>query len=329
MAEIRTDIVTGYEVIIATERKKRPSDFSYNEDKKSNADCPFCSGREHNTPPEVAAVRKNDSSPDKPGWEIRVVPNKFAAVNPGDRLYEKKEGIYTWLNAKGNAEVVIESPEHYTSTGRYSTDHFTNLINIIQQRFIELSQLEDNKFVQVFKNSGAAAGASLQHPHWQIISVPFIPPVNRLEFNGAKDYYEKNNSCIYCDIVNEEKQPKIRLIEENDKFIAFTPFASRYPFETWIIPKTHTSNFASEKKDSIKDLSKILQSIIKKYENGLNNPPYNLVIHTSPASDNNEFYHWHIEMMPKLTITAGFELGTGCFINIIAPEDAAEFLRGV
>lgn len=328
MSEIRQDIVTGKHVIIAVERGKRPHDFSRKEEVKKREFCPFCEGNEKETPPEVAALRdKSHLKADTPGWRIRVVPNKFAAVNPEEKLKLLQTGIYTYLTGKGAAEVVIESPDHHSTLGSHNLQHVEDLLQIIQDRFLNLSRDKEIRYVQIFKNYGSVAGASLEHPHWQIISTPLIPTVQIEELKGAAAYFNEHGRCVFCTMIAAEKESRTRLVAENDFFIAFCPYASRYPFETWILPKDHQSTFGSLTEGEITSLARILQGIIHQLEEGFN-PPYNLIIHSAPVGDAQaNHFHWHIEILPRLTITAGFELGTGIFINPIAPEIAAETLK--
>lgn len=328
MSEIREDIVTGNRVIIAIERGKRPHDFSRKREEKTGKKCPFCYGNEGETPPEVAAWRSEDNiEPDTPGWDIRVVPNKFAAVKPEEKLTENSQGIYNFFSGKGFAEVVIESPEHNSTLGEHSREHVIKLIKIIQERYLEHAKDKDIKYVQVFKNYGSVAGASLEHPHWQIISTPLIPYIQSQELKGAKKHFQENGECVYCQMIKEEKGQDKRIVDENEYFIAFCPYASRYPFETWILPKDHDSMFSKIDGIVLEKLTEIIQNIVRNLERNIDYPPYNLILHTRPVTGKDyDHYHWHIEILPRLTITAGFELGTGYFINPTPPELAAEEL---
>lgn len=325
MGEIRKDIITGNSVIIATERGKRPHDYTREVGVRQERKCPFCPGNEEETPPEVAALR-SDTPPDTPGWSIRVVPNKFAAVNPDIELAQAKPGIYEYLPARGRAEVVIESPEHNKTLGVQPTEHIVNLLVLLQQRFINLATEKNIKFVQVFKNHGQIAGASLEHPHWQLISLPVIPVVLQEEYKGAEYYFESHQECIYCRIIQQEKQEVCRIIAENEHFLAFAPFASRFPLETWIIPLKHQNQFGNLTGAEIQELAILLKDISRVMEEDFN-IPYNLLIHTAMPGNGNSHYHWHLEILPRLAITAGFELGTGIYINPTSPEIAASILK--
>lgn len=330
MSEIREDIVTGKKVIIATRRGKRPSDFSSTEETGNNRPCPFCYGNEKLTPPEITALRPEKTSPDEPGWQVRVVPNKFAAVQRDEPLQKMQKGLFTSYSGKGEAEVIIESPQHDSTLGNLSRKQIKDLLFILRERFLELSRRDYTKYVQVFKNSGAVAGASLQHSHWQIISIPFVPTTLEDEYRGARAFFKKNRQCVFCTMIEEETQQKLRIVGENNDFIAFCPYASRYPSEIWILPRRHYSNFGKLPAESLKNLGILLKETISRLEKGFNYPPYNIILHSSPGDKkDNQFYHWHLEILPRLSISAGFELGTGCYINVTSPESAADFLRTI
>ncbi len=323
MAEIRRDIITDNYVIIATKRGKRPHDYTREKGIRKKRDCPFCPGNEQETPPEVTALR--DTPPDSPGWTVRVVPNKFAAVNQEDEMHSSKQGFYTCLAARGNAEVVIESPDHNISLGLQPLEQITDLLGIIKERYNALSEDSNVKYIQIFKNHGQIAGASLEHPHWQIISLPIVPSSLQVEYQGAEKNFFIYQECVYCMIIKQEERVKKRIIAINEKFLAFAPFASRFPFETWIIPFSHQNQFGELAVQDIQYLASIIKQISKVMEVDFN-IPYNLVLHTAIPGSNPSYYHWHLEILPRLTTTAGFELGTGIYINPTTPEMAAELI---
>lgn len=327
MSEIRKDIITGNQVIIASERGKRPHDFKLPTEEERATSCPFCSGNEQLTPPEVAALRPTQSGPDTPGWQIRVVPNKFAALHPEEEFWEREEGLYSYCNGKGSAEVVVESPDHYSNLGEKGVEDITALLEMIEQRYRTLLLDRAIKYVQVFKNFGPTAGASLAHPHWQIMATPMIPDLPRQELAGAAAYYRKYGSCVYCSILAAEKENGERVITANQSFVAFCPYAARYPFESWIVPVSHASTFGRLTRTELRELACLLRKMIAIFELEFRSP-YNLIIHTRALDDRHrDSYHWHIEILPRLTIMAGFELGTGIMINPTAPEVAAGILR--
>lgn len=265
MSEIRKDIITGNYVVIAVERSKRPHDFAHKRPPKKGGFCPFCYGNEQETPPEVAALRPDENTePDTPGWEIRIVPNKFGAVKPDIELKDCKDGIYSYVTGRGAAEVVIESPRHDSTLGSHEPEHVNNLLKMIRDRYNELGSDENISYVQVFKNFGPTAGASLEHPHWQIISTPLIPTNVMDELKGTENYYRKHGTCPYCEMIEEELKDGSRIVAENDYFVALCPYASRFPFETWILPKEHNNCFGKLTGKEFGELTEMLQGIVKK-----------------------------------------------------------------
>jgi UDPglucose--hexose-1-phosphate uridylyltransferase len=332
MPELRKDPVLKRWVIIATERASRPNDFKKKrEDFPANQDlskCPFCPGNEFMTPPEVLAYRKPGTLANGPGWWIRVINNKFPALNPEGSLDKKGIGIYDMMNGVGYHEVLIETDDHFATPLSMSSSQFEEIIWGYRDRIIELSKDVRIKYVIIFKNHGKGAGASLFHPHSQIIATPIIPAVIKNEIDNAKEYFELRDRCLFCDIVTQELGHQDRIVFENNSFIAFCPFASAFPFETWIIPKRHFHRFEDIDKNHVVDLAQTMKSVFSKLYLLLDNPPFNMMLHTSPPNSNSkEYYHWHIEIIPRLTEVAGFEWGTGTYINPMLPERAAIELR--
>jgi UDPglucose--hexose-1-phosphate uridylyltransferase len=328
MPELRKDPVTSRWVIISTERGKRPSDFGADRERERVGFCPFCPGNEDKTPPEVLAYRPNGSGPNTPGWSLRVVPNKFPALQIEGDLNRQGDGMYDKMNGIGAHEVVIETPEHGDTLAGMSEQRIEDILWAFHDRVLDLRKDQRFKYILIFKNAGRAAGASLEHPHSQLIATPIIPKRVREELDGAKEYYNYKERCVFCDIVRQEITQGVRLISENDDFVAIAPFASRFPFETWVLPKSHDPSFEDAQKREYVDLSKLLRDLLLRMEKVLLNPPYNLIIHSSPLRETDgRYYHWHIELMPKLTHVAGFEWGSGFYINPTPPEDAAKYLR--
>jgi UDPglucose--hexose-1-phosphate uridylyltransferase len=327
MPELRKDPILGRWVIISVERGKRPTDFPSTSKKRRGGFCPFCPGNEYTTPPEITAIRKDGSGPNERGWSLRVMPNKFPALQAGGMLNKKGEGIYDKMNGVGGHEVIVETPDHNLTLATISPEAFEDTLMAYHSRLMELKNDKNIKYVLIFKNEGDAAGASLEHSHTQLISLPIIPRTVKDEVKGAHDHYDHRDRCLFCDIVRQELDDGRRVVHEDEDYIAISPFAPRAPFETWILPKRHESAFAP-KDGSFKGLAKVFQNVLKQIDATLDTPPYNFVIHTSPLDiENNEYYHWHIEIMPKLTKIAGFEWGSGFYINPTPPEEAARFLR--
>lgn len=329
MPELRKDPVLGRWVIIATERGKRPTDFAAGEEVTKSGFCPFCYGNEDKTPKEVMAYREAGTKPNTPGWWLRVVPNKFPALRIEGDLDRRGDGMYDMMNGIGAHEVIVETPDHHGNIGEYEDRQVQEMLWAYRDRVIELSKDKRFRYIMIFKNKGREAGASLDHPHTQLIAIPTAPKRVREEMDGGKAYYDFRERCVFCDMIKQEISTGTRVVMENHGFISFEPFASRFPFETWILPKRHETHFERIQKNDIVDLAKILKGTLRMIQDCLNDPPYNFIIHSTPL-DEGPFphYHWHIEIMPKLTKVAGFEWGTGFYINPTPPEDAAAFLRG-
>lgn len=340
MPELRKDVVTGRWVIIATERSKRPDDFRPAQPaeprKESLAFCPFCPGHESKTPPEVYAVRENGSTADQPGWQIRVVPNKFPALQPGSPPPKKVKGVYQWMEGVGVHEVVIETPDHNQELPDLSLDHLGRIIQVFRDRTINIEELYHHQYVQIFKNKGREAGASLSHPHSQLIATPIVPKRIKEEIYGAERLYRNQfRECAFCLMLRNERASGERLVYQNEKFVVLAPYASRFPFEMAIFPLRHSAFFRSIEEGESLFLAEALKEAASRLKLQLSDPAFNLVFHQAPNPQVSEkawpgidsYYHWHIELMPILTKVAGFELGTGFYINPVPPEVAAEYLR--
>jgi UDPglucose--hexose-1-phosphate uridylyltransferase len=327
MPELRKDPVVGRWVIISVERGKRPSDFVSPSQRKKGGFCPFCPGNEYTTPPEIMAFRPVGSSANSRDWSLRVMPNKFPALQIYGELGKTGEGIFDKMNGVGAHEVIVETPEHHLSLATMPQKAVEDVLWACQMRMTDLRKDRRFKYVLVFKNEGEAAGATLEHTHTQIIALPIVPKLVKEELDAAKQHYEIKERCIFCDVINQELEDGKRVIYENAGYVAISPFAPRAPFETWILPKKHESIFVPKDK-SFADLAEIMQRILRQIDRILDTPPYNFVIHTSPFYDEtNDYYHWHIELVPKLTKIAGFEWGSGFYINPTPPEESAKFMR--
>lgn len=328
MSELRRDPITGRWVIIAVERGKRPTDFiSPSVQRKKSGFCPFCPGNEYTTPPEILAFRPPDTKPNTPGWRLRVMPNKFPALQTEGELNKIGEGIFDKMNGIGAHEVIVETPEHFQSLSTMTVKAFEDVLWAYYFRLSDLKRDKRFKYVMIFKNEGEVAGASLEHTHSQLIALPIVPKLVKEEIDSARHYFEFKERCIFCDLISQELDDGRRVVYQNKGYIALSPYASRSPFETWILPKKHEPDFYPPR-DSFSDLADILQMILKKLDRILDVPPYNFVIHTSILYDEgHEFYHWHLEILPKLTHIAGFEWGSGFYINPTPPEEAARFMR--
>jgi UDPglucose--hexose-1-phosphate uridylyltransferase len=339
MPELRHDSIQKRWVIIATERAKRPCDFNGSLDETPNGNfCPFCEGNEHTTPPEVYAYRANGSEPNQPGWTVRVVSNKFPALRIEGDLNREGEGIFDKMNGVGAHEVVVESTDHNLHLADQSLEHLELVIRAYQQRLNDLMGDPRFRYVLIFKNYGITAGASLSHPHTQIIATPITPRIISMELNSAREHYMRKERCLFCDIIRQELKGGTRIISQNADFVALCPYASRFPFEVFIAPRVHHHTFASISEGQVKSLTWIMKDVLTRLKMSLNDPPYNFVFHVAPNTQATakrpgywttleHDWHWHIEIMPRLTRVAGFEWGTGFYINPVPPEDAARYLR--
>ncbi|HZT71333.1 MAG TPA: galactose-1-phosphate uridylyltransferase [Terriglobia bacterium] len=329
MPELRKDPITGRWVIIATERAKRPSDFVRDKVQiRGTGFCPFCYGNESKTPPEIIAYRSDGSGRNMPGWTLRVVPNKFPALGIEGSLNRQGEGLYDKMNGIGAHEVIIETPDHQKTLAMLSPRQIEDVLWAYRERILDLKKDKRFKYIMIFKNHGEAAGASLEHTHSQLIALPVVPKQVREEADGARAYFNFKERCIFCDIIRQETESGIRVIADSQAFIATAPFAPRFPFEIWIIPKVHQSAFEDSQKQEFEQLAVILKDMLMRLDKVLDYPAYNYIIHTSPIPETpNEHYHWHLEIMPSLTKIAGFEWGTGFHINPTPPEESARFLR--
>lgn len=328
MPELRKDPVTGRWVIIAGDRAKRPHDFHRPPVRPSGQGfCPFCFGNESKTPPEILAYRP-EGAPNTPGWTVRVVPNKFPALGIEGELGRQGEGVYDKMNGIGAHEVIIETPQHEQTLATIPTKSIEDVLWAFRDRMLDLKKDPRFRYILVFKNHGEEAGASLEHTHSQLIALPIVPGSIREQVTGARQYFEYKERCIYCDIVRQELESKVRVVSENEDFVTLSPFAPRFPFETWIFPKQHEAFFENSSPRNLENLAKALKDLLTRSDTVLDCPAYNLVLQSAPLREaRSESFHWHIEYMPRLSRVAGFEWGTGFYINPTPPEEATKYLR--
>lgn len=328
MSEFRQDPVTGRSVIIASERSKRPGQIRVNGAPAHSAPCPFCPGNEAMTPPEIFAQREKQTRANSPGWQIRVVPNKYPALKGSGAWTAKEQGIYRSMNGLGAHEVIIESSEHLVNVGMLSEEQLTNVLCVYRERMRALGNDPRWRYLLLYKNQGERAGATLEHVHSQLIALPTVPREASDELDSAKSYFATNARCIYCEMLEREVERGVRLVSNLERFAALCPFAPRFAYETWILPTNHAAVFEESSDKDIAALAQILRSVIARLNRALDQPPFNYVIHSMPPL-NSEItsYHWHLEILPRLSQAAGFEWGSGCFMNSVAPEDAARSLR--
>lgn len=327
MPQFRQDFITKEWVIVAPERAKRPDQFARKGDGRGavpehDPSCPFCPGNEHMTPPPTL-VRGDGAA-----WALRVVPNKFAAVSPDISPERHAEGRFLSADGYGVAEVIVESPRHDATLATSTEEEVHRVVEAYRSRYAALSADHRVNLVTVFRNHGKAAGTSLVHPHSQVIATPIVPPRIRQLMQQAVVYHDTHGTCPHCDLIQEELSREVRVVLDTPHYLAFCPYASRIPFETRICPKRHTSRIDTMTGEETAELARVLRLVLRKLYDGLNDPDYNIAITTSPTSDGELSYdHWRLTITPRTTLAAGFELGTGIFINTMLPEDAAKFLR--
>ena len=327
MSEIRRDPLRGHWTIIAHSRGKRPSDFSRpaHTTERGKA-CPFCPGNERLTPDEVMAVRPNDDPPNQPGWSVRVIPNKYPAVQ--NDLPERPievGGLFERVPAMGVHELVILSPEHDRSCAQLSVDHWNTVFAVCQHRMHELWRDPNTQHVALFMNHGPAAGASREHPHMQIVSAPVSAPVSDRMLAALRAHYKAKQTCMVCDILQSEVAQDVRIVSQDSTYVTIAPFASRLPYELWIVPRAHRSTFLSVPAGDRRRFAEHLRDIFERLTSQLGNVPFNAILHTSrPGPDDPKApFHWHFEIVPRLAELAGLEWGSGAHINPVAPEAAA------
>jgi len=323
ISELRQDLITGDWVVIALGRGKRPGEFIKKREAYSPLldKCPFCFPEETGQEKDTLIFRRSDGD-----WSLRVLPNKYPAFSRNQTLRKNEEGPYFSMSGVGYHEVII-TRDHWRQIALLDPIEVAEIIDAYQDRYISLMNKKFVNYIEIFHNHGREAGASIEHPHSQLMAIPVISPGIRLELDGAEMYYKANRKCVYCTIAKWELAEKKRLIFENDNFLAFCPFSSRAAFEVWIIPKAHKPYFERINNEEKVDLGEALQKTIRSIYETLEDPAYNFYLHTSPC-DGKDYphYHWHIEILPHTATWAGFELSTGIEISTIEPERAAEEL---
>jgi UDPglucose--hexose-1-phosphate uridylyltransferase len=339
-SQYRYDPLQKRWVIIASERGKRPQDFAIPREEAESAFCPFCPGHEDKTPREITAIRDPAGRANGPGWKVRVVPNKFPALRVEGSPEREADGIYDRMNGIGAHEVVIETPEHRSRLSDRDPEEVALMLRVYRERLADLMLDQRLKYILIFKNSGAAAGASLSHPHSQIIATTVTPRTVALELNACREHHHVKERCLVCDLIKQEVAARDRLVYIDERYVAFCPYAARFPFEVFIAPRFHQHDYSRASDYDLRGLATVLRDVLGRYRAALDDPPYNYILHTSPNAnvhpkrahywDTIAFdFHWHFELFPRLTRVAGFEWGTGFYINPTPPEEAARYLRNV
>lgn len=327
--ELRKDPIVGRWVIIAPERLTRPQNVNHSDELPGDTFDPFLEGHEDATTPEIMSYR-NSGHANQPGWRVRVVPNKFPALTVEGQLEKRGIGIYDMMTGIGAHEVIIECPHREANMSRLSVENIREVFWVYHDRLVDLKR--DSRLVHglVFKNKGARAGASLDHSHSQLIVSPIVPIAIQEELDGAEKYHGFRGRSVFSDMIQQELATGDRIVFETEHFVVFCPYASRFPFETWIVPKEQLSHYEDVTQPVIEDLGTVMKTILQKMELGLDDPAYNYVLHSAPFSEDKvPHFRWHIELFPRLSRVAGFEWGSGFYINAVPPEEAAKFLREV
>ena len=326
MSEYRRDPVTDRWVIIAPDRAQRPRVMTFDdEDRLESEYCPFCPGHESATPPSIV-----DFPEDSDDWDVRIVPNKYPAVRsdadePGSPspLFERRAGL-------GTHEVVVESPRHVISLTDLKADQLERVIGAWRSRLAELAEDTRLEYALLFKNQGARAGATVEHAHSQLMALPMVPTFLEAELQGSRRYFDRHERCVFCDLVEHNLDSGDRLVYANDAVVAFAPFASRFPFELWVMPRGHAAEFQAAGSTTNAAIADALGAVLDRLHQALDDPPYNMAVHTAPLRAGPlEHFHWHIEIIPALSNQAGFEWGSGWHINSTPPESAAAHLRKI
>lgn len=329
MSELRKDPIVDRWVIMSEERATRPSDFSTQTTRTPKTACPFCSGNEHFTPAEVYADRPARDAANQQGWRLRVVPNKFPALSTRFNGEASQDLLFSSQTGYGRHEVIVETPNHGVGPSDLSVADHERIYRAYRHRLMDMHEDPRLAYAMIFKNHGAPAGATVDHAHSQIIATPIVPLAVEEELRSSRHHYETSGECVYCRLVAEEIAGRSRVICENDAFVAIQAFASRFPCETWILPKRHVSRFENHPENELARLAELTREVFQRLHRALDDPPFNTVVHSAPirSTSHDPSYHWHIEILPKLTQVAGFEWGTGFFINPLLPEQAAQSLR--
>lgn len=334
MSEVRRDIVTDTWVIIDTENDNIPK-MPLETDAQKNTDCPLCEGQENRTPGEIYAIRSG-TAPNTPGWKVRVVPNIRPILQVEGNLTKTGVGVYDMVSGVGANEVIVESPQHIIHFFDLSEEQIESVFDTYRQRIEDLHCDKRLRYILIFKNHGRLAGAStIDHPHSDLIALPATPVRVKQKLNGAREYYEYKERCLFCDIIQQEIEMADRLILQSEHFVVLSPYAARFPFELLILPKRHAFSYKMINNKEKKDLARVTKKILRLMYETLGEHPYNLFLNDSPnlLPQSNywktikEDYHWHIEVTPRIYRSTGFEIGTGFHINRFSPEKAASALR--
>lgn len=329
MSQMRFNTVTRDWVIMAGDRAGKPNDFSESSSPRPRMrwrqNCPFCPGNEAETPDEISRIDDGTGN-----WLIRVVANRYPAFQPEPELCREVNSTFLSMRAAGRHEVVVEHPRHDLNFASAGPGHLARLIRVFRERYAALRELEHTRIVTVFRNHGVRAGTSLKHPHSQIAAAPIVPPRMRLRMQDARRFHEETGACLFCQVIEDELAAGERLVEISPLFLAFVPFAALSPYHQWIFPRRHAASFDSISDAEIDDLGRVLNRMALRMRDGIGDPDFNLSIRSAPTGAGEApFFHWYVALVPRISRVAGFEMGSGMYINTVLPERAAEDLRSV
>ena len=338
MSEFRWDPLKRSWSITANHRERHPREFFVDRQRVTMTACPFCPGREDRTPPEIFAVRGPADAGELSKWRVRVVPNKFPLLRIEGELERHPEGLYQAMQGIGAHEVIIETPQHDKSLADLDLKQLTSIFQVYRQRLLDLRLDKRFRYLQIFKNHGIEAGAPLPHPHSQLLALPITPPRVKVALNACRDYYQTQQQCLICALIAQDRADGRRIVYEDEHFIVVAPYASISPFELRLFPLRHNHDFALETDLALTQFAAALRDTLQRLRSLLRDPPYNFILHTAPPPHPRpdrpedwvslpDDFHWYLEMVPRLKRIAGFEWGSGVFINIMPAEDAARHLR--
>jgi len=328
ISELRQDIVTGDWVVVAKARAQKPENFKTQEEEPApvdKSDCPFCDPEKTGQKKDTLIYYRDDGE-----WSLRVFPNKFPAFSrQSNNVRHWDEGPYFGMEGVGYHEIIL-TRDHDRTFGQMKPEELAELIDAFRTRYLELMNKKSVNYIMIIHNHGKRAGASQPHPHCQLFAIPVVSPGVDLELKGSEHYFYSHKNCVFCSMLEWELKENKRLVFENNSFVVFSPFASRSAFELWIMPKKHEPYFERTAGKTEWELGEALQQAMRKLFFGLNNPSINFYLHTSPCDGKDyDHYHWHIEILPRTSVWAGFEMATGIEVSTVIPEEAAQFLKGV
>jgi UDPglucose--hexose-1-phosphate uridylyltransferase len=335
MPELRRDLVTQKWIITGIQSEEEFLSTLNSQQKEINGTCFFCEGSEAQTLSEIYSIRKFDTRPNSPGWQVRVVPSKSAVFKIEGDIGKVGHGIYDLMNNIGAHELIIETPQHIKNICDLPAEQILLVLKVYQSRLRDLNNDERLRYALIFKNQRPQSPSRFGHSHSQLAALPLTPKTVKDELSSSKEYFSYKERCLFCDIIRQEQKDKKRIVEENSDYIVYVPFATKFPFELSIIPKTHNADYRLENESSLKNLAQILKISLSKISTALNDPPLNYILHTIPymrpeqgywKTIHND-YHWHIEVYPQINEITGFEWGSGFHIQPLLPETCAKILR--